>query len=277
MQSLRKEKMSKLNQYKAEPAVIKHLRMTFLGVVALLVAGCGGGEPDENDGQLSNTLVLPTDVVLNLYCEDVGVHPEDCVLEDPENPYARTAIIEFNPNNPGAENKFALYDAIPEGPTGAKARFYLWATALARFPSGENQYYTALHLHELFDANSNVLSVDEQTREQALKAYRSTLDNFFGGVTLFQCQECGPISDSDFPLLPVPTNERVADHLFRTESTDFVTPIAPNGLLRLVDGPPVLVLELLGEWGFLYTPCTDLPVCSDGVVTVGVFAGEDNN
>jgi hypothetical protein len=70
-----------------------------------------------------------------------------------------------------------LFNSIPPGPTGAKARFYFWATALARRPSGENQFYTALALHELFDANSNVLSKDELVRAQALKAYRS--DNLF--------------------------------------------------------------------------------------------------
>lgn len=276
MQSLRKDKMSILNQHKAEPAMIRHLRMALFGAVALFVAGCGGGgERDENDGQLFNSILLPTDVVLNLYCANVGVFPEDCVLEDPENPYANVTILEFNENNPGAENKFDLYNAIPPGPSGAKARFYLWATALARQPSGENQYYTALHLHELFDANSNVLSTDELVREQALKAYRSALDNFFGGITLFECQACGPISDGEFPLTAVPLNERVADHLYRTESTDFVTPIAPSGLLRLVPGSPILAQEVLGEWGYVYDPCTDLPDCTNGVVSVGTFVGTD--
>lgn len=275
MQSLRNYTMSKLNHYKAEPAMIKHLRMALIGVVALAFAGCGGGERDENDGELFNSVLLPTDPVLNLYCEDVGVFPEDCVLDDPENPYASVVILEFDPNNPGPENKFDLYDAIPSGPTGAKARFYLWATALARFPSGENQYYTALHLHELFDANSNVLSTDELAREQALKAYRSVLDNFFGSVTVFECAECGPISDGEFPQNAVPLNERVADHLYRTESTNFVSPIAPSGLLRLVDGNPVLVLELFVDWGYSYQPCTDLPDCTNGVVSVGTFAGTD--
>ena len=268
--------MSNLNQDKAEPAMIKRVWLTILGAVTLFVAGCGGGERDENDGELFNSILLPTDVVLNLYCEDVGVFPEDCVLEDPENPYANTVIIEFNVNDPDATNKFDLYDAIPSGPSGAKARFYLWATALARFPSGENQYYTALHLHELFDANSNVLSTDELAREQALKAYRSVLDNFFGSVTIFECAECGPISDGEFPQNAVPLNERVADHLYRTESTDYVTPIAPSGLLRLVSGSPVLVQELFVDWGYSYQPCTDLPDCTNGVVTVGVFAGTDN-
>lgn len=253
------------NRQEAQPAVMKGLFALLLGICTLGVAGCdGGGERDENDGQLFNAIVLPTDVVLNLACQDVGVHPETCVLGDPENPFATVPITEFNVNDPDAEfNKFNLANGIPAGPNGAKARFYLWATALARFPSGENQYYTSLALHELFDANSNAVYEDDLVREQAKKAYRSVLDNFFGSVTVFTCFQCIP--ESNFP---VPLNERVADHLFRTESTNFVSPAAPSGLRRLVPGDPVQVLELLLDWGYTYQPCTDLPNCTNGVVSV---------
>jgi hypothetical protein len=234
---------------------MKHLLLVLIGAAGVILAGCESSERDENDGQLFNTTILPTDVVLNLACEDMGVHPEPCVLNDPENPFALVPISEFDVNNPDDEfNKFELANSIPSGPNGAKARFYLWATALARFPSGENQYYTALALHELFDANSNALSEDDLIREQAKKAYRSVLDNFFGSVTVFTCFACVP--ESNFP---VPLNERVADHLYRTDST---------GFLRLVPGDPTQVLELLLEWGFAYQPCTDLPNCTNGVVSV---------
>lgn len=247
--------MKNLNRPEAQPSVLKRLLLVLSGIVALGVAGCDSGERDENDGQLFNTIILPTDVVLNLACEDVGVNPETCVLDDPENPFALVPITEFNVNNPDDEfNKFNLNNGIPDGPNGAKARFYLWATALARFPSGENQFYTARALHELFDANSNALSEDELVREQAKKAYRSVLDNFFGSVTVFTCFACIP--ESNFP---VPLNELVADHLYRTEST---------GWRRLVPGDPTQVLELLLEWGYTYQPCTDLPNCTNGVVSV---------
>ena len=262
------------NRREARPALSRAAGILLVGLAAMITGGCDS-ERDASDGQLANFIKLPTDTVLNLFCENVGIADETCVLDDPENPYARTAILEFDVNNPGAENKFELYQSIPRGPTGAKARFYLWATALARRQSGENQYYTALHLHELFDANSNAIgdegSEDELIREQALKAYRSLLDNFFGSVTVFECAECGPISDGEFPRYAVPLNERVADHLYRTESTNFVTPVAPNGLRRLVPGSPILVQELLLEWGYSYQPCTDLPACTNGVVGVGEF------
>lgn len=241
---------------------MRSLYVSLLGVLALGVASCSG-ERDAGDGQVYNGIILPTDVVLNLACEDVGVHPETCVLEDPENPFATVPISEFNVNNPDAPfNKLDLNASIPAGPTGAKARFYLWATALARFPSGENQYFTALALHELFDANSTAIndeigSVDELTRAQALKAYKSVLDNFFGSIAV---RTCRVVDGCDPPVnFFITLNERVADNLYRTEAT---------GWRRLVDGIDLAVIALLVDWGYQYDPCTDLPECTNGVITV---------
>ena len=261
------------NRREAQPALFRAVAILLMGLAAMITGGCNS-ERDADDGELINFIKLPTDTVLNLYCENVGIADETCVLDDPENPYATVTIIEPSATDSG--NKFDLFDAIPEGPTGAKAAFYLWATALAYRQSGENQYYTALALHELFDANSNAIgnegSEDELIREHAKKAYRSVLDNFFGSVTVFECAACGRITDGgDFPQFAVPLNERVADHLYRTESTNFVSPDAPNGLRRLVPGSPVLVLDLFVQWGYTYQPCTDLPACTNGVVGVGEF------
>lgn len=256
MQSLRIYKMNNLNRNRMQSAGFKHSLMALLGAAALFVAGCDS-ERDAGDGVLINAIVLPTDVVLNLACENVGVHPETCVLDDPENPFATTTILEFDLNNPGAENKFELFNSIPPGPTGAKARFYFWATALAQRGSGENQFYTALALHELFDANSNVLSTDELVRAQALKAYNSVLDNFFGSVTVFTC--CPGASPVGQPVpFSIPLNELTADNLYRTDAT---------GFMRLVEGDTILVLELLLNWGYSYQPANP-PLYNDGVVSV---------
>lgn len=248
--------MRALNRQHAGSSRGKYRFLALIATAALVSAGCSG-EPDESDGELINAIVLPTDVVLDFYCEDVGVHPETCVLDDPENPFATTTIIEFDLNNPDAENKFDLFNSLPPGPSGAKARFYFWATALAQRPSGENQYYTALALHELYDANSNAISTDELARDQALKAYRSLLDNFFGSVTVFTC--CPAASPDGEPVpFPVPLNELTADALYRTEAT---------GFRRLVPGDPVLVLEVLLDWGYSYQPATP-PDFNDGVISV---------
>ncbi len=230
--------------------------MILLSCFGVLIAG-GCESPSDEDGVVINTIVLPTDVVLSLACANVGIYQESCVLGDPENPYVTTPIIEFDPNNPDADNKFDLFNSIPAGPTGAKARFYFWATALARRQSGENQFYTALALHELFDANSNQLSQDELIREQALKAYKSLLDNFFGSVTVFEC--CPGASPVGEPVaFAVPLK---ADNLFRTDAT---------GFRRLVDGDPILVLEVFVDWGYTYQAATP-PNFNNGVVTVAEF------
>lgn len=226
-----------------------------LAPLVLMVAACSPPAPDE--GRVISDIVLPSDVVLDLYCENVGVHPETCVLDDPANPFATTPITEFDVNNPEAPfNKFDLATSLPPGPTGAKARFYFWATALARRPSGENQYYTALALHELFDANSNALSTDEIVRAQALKAYRSVLDNFFGSVTVFTC--CADLSPTGDPVaFPVSLAVLTTDSLHRTDRT---------GFRRLVDGDPLLVIQLLLDWGYIYTPGTPENNFDDGRV-----------
>ena len=237
--------------------VRRNLLLLF-GFAILSASGCES--PDDSSGTVVNAILLPTDVVLNLACANVGINGEQCVLGDPENPYVTTAIIEFDVNNPDATNKFDLFNAIPAGPTGAKARFYLWATALARRQSGENQFYTALALHELFDANSNLISTDELVRAQALKAYQSLLDNFFGSVTVFEC--CPGVSPIGEPVaFAVPLNELGADALYRTDRT---------GYRRLVDGDPILVLEVLLGWGYAYQAAKP-PNYDDGVVSVAEF------
>lgn len=256
--------MINLNRQTASAIGRKHWLVALIGAATLVVAGCNS-ERDDGDGDLLNSIVLPTDVVLDLYCEDVGVHPETCVLEDPANPFATSTIFEFDEDNPDGPSKFDVADGLPQGPNGAKARFYFWATALARRPSGENQYYTALALHELFNANSNALSEDELVRDQALKAYRAYLDNFFGSILVFTCFTCAPDGDGNFPNFPEPLNERVADHLYRTLST--ATPVYPDGFRRLIPGDPNFVLQRLIEWGYVYRPATP-PDFRDGVVSV---------
>ena len=232
------------NQYRQinRPAA-KRFALVALALSVFSVGGCES--PSDGDGTVINAIVLPTDTLLNLACADAGIGFELCVLEDPENPFALVATPEFNVNNPDAQTKFELANNIPAGPTGAKARFYLWATALARFPSGENQWYTARALHELFDANSDPL-----IQEQALRAYRSVLDNFWGSVTFFTC--CGGISFS------VNLNEQTADDLYRTDSTGFV---------RLIPGDPLNAQSVMAEWGYTYRPATP-PDYNDGLVTI---------
>lgn len=238
--------MRNQNPVAARRATSNRLRAVLCGLLALTVTGCGS--PDDSDGTVISEIILPTDTLLNLACAEVGINSETCVLDDPENPFLSVAITEFDVNDPDAQNKFELNNALPAGPTGAKARFYLWATALARRPNGENQWYTARALHELFTASG-----DPIVQDQALKAYRSVLDNFFGSVTFFVC--CGDVA------FPATLNELTADFLYRPEGYD----LAP-----LIPGPSIEVLSLLGEWGYTYRPATP-PLYNDGLVFVASF------
>lgn len=229
-----------------------------LCISALMLAACKG--PDADEAVVITELILPTDTLLNLACKDVGINSETCVLDDPENPFRFVATREFDVNNPDAETKYDLFDRIPLGPTGAKARFYLWATALARRNSGENQYLTALALHELFTTNE-----DPIIREQAKSAYRSVWDNFFGSVIFFEC--CGeffpsPREDTTFA---VPLNELVLERLVRAREfpgpsdpnyPSGYTPLIPDDLTGLDAGLIELeTQEVIGQWGYNYV-CT---------------------
>lgn len=228
-------------------AVSRWLTIMLLG---LLTAACGGNSA--SSGDVITVVELPTDTLLNLSCEDAGIYTETCVLSDTDNPYRNVAVREFDVNNENAETKFDLANAIPEGRTGAKARFYLWATALARRQSGENQYYTARALHELYNYND-----DPIIQEQALRAYRSVLDNFFGSATFFEC--CANLDPNGEPVpFAAPLNELTADALYRTEAT---------GWVRLIPGDPLLALSVLSDWQYCYVPANP-PLYNDGVVSV---------
>ncbi len=237
--------MSNRNTKKTRAAAFKGASTLLMGLFVLGATGCES--PGEGDGIVANAIVLPTDTVLNLACVDVGINDEQCVLLDPQNPYINIKVSEFDVNNPDAITKFDLNEQIPAGPTGAKARFYLWATALARSPSGENQWYTARALHELWDANDDISNI--QIRDQALKAYRSVLDNFFGSVTFFTFG--GATTSRQL-------NAQVADDLYRPAATGFTV---------LIEGGERVVLEVLTEWGYTYVPATP-PNFDNGIVSV---------
>jgi hypothetical protein len=229
----------------------------------LAVTGCN---PDKDDGKVINNTALPTDTRLNLQCEDVGIFTETCVLDDPNNPFRTSPIKEFDVNNPDADTKFDQLEDLnlPDGPTGAKARFYFWATALARRANGENQYYTALALHELYTAgivvggNNDPDDGSPNAREQAKKAYRSVLDNFFGALTFFTtCDFLNPPCEEDDPrevTYPVIVSDLTGQNLY--DPSGLGGAAYPGGYATLFPDDDAdsgfLALETIGEWGFAY-------------------------
>ncbi|MGD8581479.1 MAG: hypothetical protein PVG12_04215 [Gammaproteobacteria bacterium] len=198
--------------------------LMFTAGLILMTAGC-----DEIDtGEVQNSVPLPVDSVLNFNCENEGIFPEDCVLDNPENPYARVSITE--------DNKFRLNEEAPS----AKSRYYLWATALVRGAGipGENQFYTALSLHEVYTESGS-----PTTRNQAIKAYRSVLDNFFLAPTFFVV----PVDGEDASIA-VSLKDIVGANLFN--------PTSPNLVSLYTD--PALALSDISEWGYVYNPATGI-------------------
>jgi len=178
----------------------------------VLVALTGCGDAASDNGQVVNTVELPTGPLTSLYCPDIGVGDENCVLYDPANPYARSAI--------NGANKFELADAVPS-PLSA---FYLWATAHARDAQGENQFYTADSLHRIFVQEGSTLAQD-----QAIRAYRAVLDDFFGSVTF-------DANQNSFLL-----RNFVGDRL-----------ITPSGGLTQLFADRAAAVQALDGWGYVY-------------------------
>ena len=197
-----------------------------LSALMLFVAGCA--EVEDDDGVKLSGVTLPTDSSLTLYCADAGVGAEPCVLDDPDNPYALTPITDAN--------KFELSIAAPS----AKARYYLWATAQAMSPRGENQFYTAAALHEMYSESNSELA-----RTQALRGYRAVLDLYFNSVTFFEADwladDFDPDDDDSDLFFPFPVRKLVG--------TNMHSPGAPYASLF---DDPAQALELFGEWGFTY-------------------------
>ncbi|AKJ01106.1 putative lipoprotein [Archangium gephyra] len=109
-------------------------------------------------------------LTLQLYSPNVGIYPDNSVLEDPNNPFAQTT--------PGVETKWKIQSS------GAHvAAFYSWATLLAREPGGEAQFYvgnTLLAIYQNGEASQEELPL---VKAQAIRAYQSVLDNFPDAVT----------------------------------------------------------------------------------------------
>ena len=232
--------MRNLNWKEVQPGSFNRLLMLLFALVVLGIEGCGSGD---GGGKNITTQELPTGFSLRLECDDVGVYPEDCVLDDRNNPYATVNIIEFDPNDEDADNKFDLAEEIPEGGEYAKTRFYFWATALARRGSGENQFYTAVALHELWSAGVDDGFGSPNAQEQAKKAYRACLDYFFNDFTFI-----GPfpdLNDPDGDFIPLVIRGLVGTQLVPSPEFNTLFPGGDTELNAKVE---------LGDWGYFYVP-----------------------
>ena len=200
------------------------MRTNVYGLAILIVClgtglGCsGGGGTDKTKTKLDTSTTLES-----LYCEDEGIYGDTCVLDDPDNPFADAHF-------PDAQSYFELAEGLPS----AQSAFYLWATALARQPAPEFQYLVAESLHALYTEGQDPL-----VRDQAVRAYRSTLDNFFDGQFFFA---------ADFldgsPLIGLAIKDLVAENL----ANSFDRGLRP--LVEPFEENLGQAQALVGEWGY---------------------------
>jgi len=183
--------------------------------VLIFLIGC-----DAKDGNVLEPIELPLDNELTLYCEDIGIHPETCIMDDDENPYATT--------NLNMENVWDLSDECPS----AKSKFYLWGTMLATIPIGEYQFHTARSLHELYTVGGS-----ENAKEQAKKAYRAVLDHFFDSVTWWNAWW---VDENTF--YAVILRDMVGESLYDPSDLN---------LMALYNDPAEALADL-SEWGYVY-------------------------
>lgn len=184
-------------------------------VITLFVTSC-----DRKNGEMFTDVELPLDFNLPLYCENEGVFPETCILDNPENPYVNANI--------SMETSWDFYDASPS----SKSSFYLWGTMLANIPTGEHQYLTALSLHELYTAGGS-----ENAKAQAKKGYRAVLDHFFDNVTWW---EAWWLTEETYYAVPV--KDLVGQNLYDPSEL---------GLLPLYNDPAEALADM-SEWGYVY-------------------------
>ena len=193
----------------------KNITLIGLILIMLFMASC-----DRKNGELFTGVELPLDFSLPLYCENEGVHPETCILENPDNPYSGANI--------SMETVWDFNDECPS-PT---AKFQLWGTMLANSPIGDYQYHTARAQHELYTAGGS-----ENAKAQAKKGYRATLDYFFDNVTWW---EAWWLNDETYYAVPV--KNLVGQNLYDPSELGLI-PLYNDSAEALAD---------MSEWGYIY-------------------------
>jgi hypothetical protein len=136
-------------------------------VATVLLALCACGEQPDPSYRYGHDLSNWSFVLSNV---NMGIHPDDSVADDANNPFRRGAI--------GEQTKWDINDVANHA-----AGFYSWGTLLVRQPTGEHQYYTAGKLARLY-LDREIENADlEPVRDMGIRAYQSLLDNFPSSVS----------------------------------------------------------------------------------------------
>ena len=128
----------------------------------LLVSFSGCTEPDGPEYLFGDNL---TGLEFTVYTTDVGIYPDQSVLDDPNNT--------FGDQPPLNDLKWDLHATAGNVPA-----FYGWATMLAYEPIGENQYFAALRLRDIYYRGDPPPGYGPVVRDMALRGFQSVLDNF---------------------------------------------------------------------------------------------------
>jgi hypothetical protein len=160
-------------------------RVLLAAALAALALGCGEPAQYRFGVNLSGLVLGPVSAT-------EGIYPDISVLRDPANPFARYPM---GSDDAGIATKWRVLNGGTSGVgLGPVAGFYAFATALAGEPTGENQYYTAKMLDQVYrsgavaDPGASPVSTllpdgGSLVKEMAIEAYQRTLDAFPNGIS----------------------------------------------------------------------------------------------
>jgi len=112
-----------------------------------------------------------TGIQFELFDPSEGVHPSKITLQNSRNPFRDTGVSED-----------VKFDILANG--GNAGAFYAWATLLANIETGEHQYYTAVKLRDIYEANEVENEEQRETvRQMAINGFQKVLDCFPDSVT----------------------------------------------------------------------------------------------
>jgi len=133
--------------------------------------------------------------------QDVGVHPDTSILDDPDNPFADSL-------DPNSDLKWDLQAS------GCDRAVYSWATALAIQPTGEHQLYTAACMQELYEGGR----VDDDDLylvwTLAVRGYEEVFHSFPDSVTY---DATGTVA---YPIAPLAEAALIALGVVPADPTD---------------------------------------------------------
>lgn len=131
-------------------------------LLALVVIAVSCGDPDPLEYRFGFNI---TGIQFEFFDETEGIHPSKVTLQNPRNPFREFGVSD--------DTKFQIL-----GDGGNAGAFYAWATVLANIPIGENQFFTAVKLRDIYRSNEVAEDDRETVRRMAVEGFQRVLDCF---------------------------------------------------------------------------------------------------